>query len=279
MTAGPLSDRHGPFPLCVPLLHLPVIVQSRLAAEAPSLTLQKDYKLVRMWTRRRHSEQNIISPELLSMSEFTVTILCFTSYNNPVGIHCDLNLCAILLLNLCHILAETYSESLVTHQYQYNTPTIPQWGLTVCTYSRDSQRGSIISAFPYIHFKLLWYYEDITDAFYCIFPHKYRCNSFYLKAYMHCICKCARTRHRRHLTVCHVHDFFPPQYQSLCPCLAFIICCTQPCQSNVHINHSTTIWQPRTRSHRLTGPETGERGGTQTEPPSPTRLRSGCGCQ
>lgn len=175
MTAGPLSDRHGPFPLCVPLLHLPVIVQSRLAAEAPSLTLQKDYKLVRMWTRRRHSEQNIISPELLSMSEFTVTILCFTSYNNPVGIHCDLNLCAILLLNLCHILAETYSESLVTHQYQYNTPTIPQWGLTVCTYSRDSQRGSIISAFPYIHFKLLWYYEDITDAFYCIFPHKYRC--------------------------------------------------------------------------------------------------------
>lgn len=39
------------------------------------------------------------------------------------------------------------------------------------------------------------------------------------------------------------------------------------CLSNVHINHSTTIWQPRTRSHRLTGPETGERGCTETEPP------------
>lgn len=25
---------------------------------------------------------------------------------------------------------------------------------------------------------------------------------------MHCICRCARTRHRRHLTACHVHDFF-----------------------------------------------------------------------
>lgn len=61
MTARPLSDRHGPFPLCVPLhlhpLHLPAIVQSRLAAEAPSLTLQKDYKPVRMWTSRRHEEQ------------------------------------------------------------------------------------------------------------------------------------------------------------------------------------------------------------------------------
>lgn len=113
MTAGPLSDRHGPSPLCVPLLHLPAVVQSRLAAEAPSLTLQKDYKLVRMWTRR-HSEQNIISLKLLSMSEFTATILCFTSYNNPVGIHCDLTLCAILFLNLCNIPAETYSESLVT---------------------------------------------------------------------------------------------------------------------------------------------------------------------
>ncbi|KAL7370026.1 hypothetical protein ABVT39_016710 [Epinephelus coioides] len=39
------------------------------------------------------------------------------------------------------------------------------------------------------------------------------------------------------------------------------------CLSNVHINHSATIRQPRTRSHRLTGPQTGERGCTETEPP------------
>lgn len=61
VTAGPLSDRHGPFPLCVPLLHLAVTVQSRLGAEAPSLTLQKDYKSVRTWTRMTSSEQNITS--------------------------------------------------------------------------------------------------------------------------------------------------------------------------------------------------------------------------
>lgn len=47
VTAWALSDRYGPFPLCVPLLHLPAIVRSRQAAEAPSLTLQKDYKSVR----------------------------------------------------------------------------------------------------------------------------------------------------------------------------------------------------------------------------------------
>ncbi len=101
MTARPLSDRHGPFPLCIPLLHLLhllVIVQNRLAAEAPPLTLQKDYKPVRMWTRRRHSEHELtvipLRPLSVSKCEFTETILCFTYYNNPAGI--DLNLCAIL---------------------------------------------------------------------------------------------------------------------------------------------------------------------------------------
>lgn len=43
----------------------------------------------------------------------------------------------------------------------------------------------------------------------------------------------------------------------------------QPVCQNVHINHSATIRQPRTRSHRLPGPESGQRGCTQSEPPSP----------
>lgn len=62
VTARPLSGHHGPFPFCVALLHrlhLPAVVQSRLAAEAPSLTLQEDYKLVKTWTKRRHNDQKI----------------------------------------------------------------------------------------------------------------------------------------------------------------------------------------------------------------------------
>lgn len=64
VTARPLSNRHGPFPLCVPLLHLlhlAAIVQSRLAAEAPSLTLQKDYRPVKVWTSGIHKEQKSLS--------------------------------------------------------------------------------------------------------------------------------------------------------------------------------------------------------------------------
>lgn len=93
VTTRSLSGHHGPFPLCVTLLHrlyLPAVVQSRLGAEAPSLTLQEDYKPVRMWTRRRHNDQKITvtSPGVGGhWACHRVSLQGSTLYNNPAGIH------------------------------------------------------------------------------------------------------------------------------------------------------------------------------------------------
>ncbi|CAB1443788.1 unnamed protein product [Pleuronectes platessa] len=78
--ARPLSDRHGPFPLHVPLLHRlhlfpPATVRGRLAAEAPSLTLQKDYKRVCMPPALNALPST--SRFILSIT-FTASITCHT---------------------------------------------------------------------------------------------------------------------------------------------------------------------------------------------------------
>lgn len=125
LTTLPLSDRHGPFPLCVPLLHplhLAAIVQNLLAAEAPSLTLQKDNKPVRMWTRRKHSENQSNPQGPLSVSKCDVTgnIFC-TIIIILQGYTLTLTSVLFCFLNLCNISAGTHNLTISLH-YFYNAP-------------------------------------------------------------------------------------------------------------------------------------------------------------
>lgn len=114
----------------------------------------------------------------------------------------------------------------------------------------------------------------LTDACIDDFPTK---RYFHLKrlcitcAGVHC------TLHRRHLTVCHVHDP-PPHHHPTLELELSAMHLNAACLSNVHINHSTAIRQPRTRSPRLTRPESRERGCTDTEPPclSPCLVHTSC---
>lgn len=72
------------------------------------------------------------------------------------------------------------------------------------------------------------------------------CNSFSTLKVMHCTIAGV---HEPFSTACHV-----------CTVQRFsIIRYTAACPSDVHINHSASIWQPRTRSRRRTGPETERR--------------------
>lgn len=137
VTTRSLSGHHGPFPLCVTLLHrlyLPAVVQSRLAAEAPSLTLQEDYKPVRMWTRRRHNDQKITvtatervtgwvyrgAPSIITLQGFT-----------------------LVFINLPNIPADTHTDFIVTLWYHYNTPMEAHGVLFfLCTYSISLCRDS-----------------------------------------------------------------------------------------------------------------------------------------
>lgn len=166
LTTGTLSDRHGPFPLGVSLLHvcgpkpagwLAGWLTGLLAGwlRAPSVTL---------WGERQAS-QSIIA----------TNILCCSSGNNPAGIHCDLHLCAgfpLKLLLLLHTRTDNINTTTSTQHRTYSQHTERLPLRIKPPLSEGARRGS----------------EAITHtASVAHFP-------AYARAAL-CICRCARGLH------------------------------------------------------------------------------------
>lgn len=98
-----------------------------------------------------------------------------------------------------------------------------------------------------------------------------------LEQVMHCMCRCACTLHRKHLTACHVQGFFfsPNAILELeLSARSLHHMLRAACLSNAHINHST-------KDEVTATPRTGHRGCTVSPSLCPhlgeKKLRAACG--